>query len=88
MVMYIESSTIRNFFGAYAILSVQPVMTSVNSVSLHIGRLKLIDFISHCILLKGNEKKEEKEDRERSERKKSRIRKSINPKGLVKSTGR
>ena len=50
MVTYIESSTTRNFFGTYTVLSVQPVMTSLNLVSLHIGRLKLIGFISHYIL--------------------------------------
>ena len=70
MVMYIESSMIRNFFGAYTILLAQPVMTSLNLVSLHIGRLKLIGFISHYILLKGSEMKEEEEDRKQSERKK------------------
>ena len=67
MVMYIESSTIRHFFGAYTILSVQPVMTSLNSVSLHIGRLKLIGFISHYILLKGSEKKKEEVGRQGAE---------------------
>lgn len=35
----------------YTILSVQPVLTSLNLVSLHIGRLKLIGFISRYVLV-------------------------------------